>query len=277
MLLAAAALAPVTAWADPRVVYAAGDIAECRGHPPALSDAARTAALIPPGATVLVPGDTAYPFATAATLQACYEPTWGVNRATTIAVPGNHDYVNGSSDDFRTYFGVESRQNYFTRRLGDWLVIGLDSQLIGEALDREYEWLVATLDENANLRCTLALWHMPAFSSGLEHGPTRKMQRFWALLEERRAELVLNGHEHFYEAFDPLDSRGVPAADGMREFVVGTGGAHLYPAWNPFHVSRERLAKHGVLKLTLEDAGYSWQFIDTSGQVRDSGEASCRP
>jgi acid phosphatase type 7 len=275
--LAAAALAPVTASAAPSVVYAAGDIAECKGQPPALSNAARTAALLPPGATVLVPGDTAYPFATAATLQACYEPTWGVNRATTIAVPGNHDYVNGRSDDFRAYFGLESRENYFTRRLGDWLVIGLDSQLIGEALDREYEWLDATLKENANLRCTLALWHMPAFSSGLEHGPTPKMQRFWALLDERRAEFVLNGHEHFYEAFDPLDSRGVPTADGMREFVVGTGGAHLYPNWNPFHASRERLARHGVLKLTLGDGAYSWQFIDTSGRVLDSGEAGCRP
>jgi acid phosphatase type 7 len=275
--LAATVLAPVVASAAPLVVYAAGDIAECRGQPAALSEAARTAALLPPGAIVLVPGDTAYPFATAATLQACYEPTWGVNRATTIAVPGNHDYVNGRSDDFRAYFGVESRENYFTRRLGDWLVIGIDSQLIGEALDREYEWLDTTLKENANLHCTLALWHMPAFSSGLEHGPTPKMQRFWALLDERRAEFVLNGHEHFYEAFDPLDAKGVPAADGMREFVVGTGGAHLYPNWNPFHASRERLAGHGVLKLTLEDGAYSWQFIDTSGQVRDSGKASCRP
>ena len=82
---------PAPASAAPLVVYAAGDIAECRGKPPAESGAARTAKLIPPGATVLVPGDTAYPFATATTLQTCYEPTWGANRATTIAVPGNHD------------------------------------------------------------------------------------------------------------------------------------------------------------------------------------------
>jgi hypothetical protein len=39
---------------------------------------------------------------------------------------------------------------------------------------------------------------------------------------------VPNGHEHFYEAFDPL-TRQELAADGMREFVVGTGGARLYP------------------------------------------------
>ena len=128
-----------------------------------------------------------------------------------------------------------------------------------------------------DVRCTLAFWHMPVHSSGLEHGPTLKMQRFWALLDERRAEFVLNGHEHFYEAFDPLDSKGVPAADGMREFVVGTGGARLYPNWSPMHRSRVRLAAHGVLRLTLDDGTYAWQFIDTDGHVLDSGAASCRP
>jgi len=273
----AAALAPLSATAAPLVVYAAGDIAECKGRPPAESEAARTATLVPPGATVLVPGDTTYPYATTAALQACYEPTWGVHRATTIAVPGNHDYVDGRSDDFRAYFGVVSQENYFARRLGDWLVIGIDSQLIGGALDRQYEWLDATLRENADARCTLALWHMPAFSSGLEHGPTPKMQRFWALLDEHGVEFALNGHEHFYEAFGPLDSKGAAAADGMREFVVGTGGAHLYPVWNPFHTSKVRLARHGVLRLTLDDGTYSWQFIDTSGRALDAGEASCRP
>lgn len=278
LLLIICGFAPARTVAAPLVVYAAGDIAECRGKPADESSAARTARLVPVGATVLVPGDTAYPYGTAATYESCYGPTWGVHLAQTLAVPGNHDYPQGSSDDFRHYFGVGAgEQNYFVRRLGNWLVIGIDSQLIGEALDREYEWLAKTLEDNANVRCTLAFWHMPAFSSGFEHGPAVKMQRFWALLNDNRAEFVLNGHEHFYEAFDPLDSSGNPAANGMREFVVGTGGARLYPTWKPFHVSRERLARHGVLKLTLDDDAYQWQFIDTAGRVRDSGEARCRP
>lgn len=278
ILLIACCLAPARVAAAPLVVYAAGDIAECRGKPAQDSNAARTAALIPVGATVLVPGDTAYPYGTAATYEWCYGPTWGVHLANTLAVPGNHDYPKGSSDDFRRYFGIGAgEQNYFARRLGDWLVIGIDSQLIGEALDREYEWLAATLEDNAQVRCTLAFWHMPAFSSGFEHGSTLKMQRFWALLNDSHAEFVVNGHEHFYEAYDPLDSTGKAAEDGMREFVVGTGGARLYPAWKPYHISRERLARHGVLKLELDDGAYAWQFIDTAGRVRDSGEARCRP
>jgi hypothetical protein len=277
-LLLACSLATMSATAAPVVVYAAGDIAECRGRPAEESNAARTARLVPVGATVLVPGDTAYPYGTAETYESCYGPTWGVHLANTLAVPGNHDYPQDSSDDFRRYFGIgEGGRNYYAKRLGNWLVIGIDSQLAGEALDREYQWLATTLEDNAGVGCTLAFWHMPAFSSGFEHGPTLKMQRFWALLNDNRAEFVLNGHEHFYEAFDPLDSAGRPAEDGMREFVVGTGGARLYPTWKPLHASRKRLATHGVLKLTLDDDAYAWQFIDTNGRVRDFGEASCRP
>jgi 3',5'-cyclic AMP phosphodiesterase CpdA len=277
LVLLAAALLSAPANAAPVVVYAAGDIAECRGKPAAHSGAALTAKLVQPGAMVLIPGDTAYPFATSETLQSCYEPTWGAFRATTLVVPGNHDYVDGRSDDFRAYFGGGAAANgYFARRVGDWLVIGLDSEQVGGSLERQYAWLQATLRETSGVRCTLAFWHRPAFSSGIEHGSSEKMQRFWALLEGHGAEFVLNGHEHFYEAFGPLDGTGRDAADGMREFVVGTGGARLYPIWNPVHQSRVRHARHGVLKLTLDAGSYSWQFIDTRGRVLDAGEASCR-
>ena len=50
-------------------VYAAGDIADCGKSAAAESVAARTAGLIPPGATVFVLGDTTYPLATAAALK----------------------------------------------------------------------------------------------------------------------------------------------------------------------------------------------------------------
>jgi 3',5'-cyclic AMP phosphodiesterase CpdA len=277
LALLAAVLLSAPANAAPVVVYAAGDIAECRGKPAGVSSAALTAKLIQPGATVLVPGDSAYPFATSETLQSCYEPTWGAFRATTLAVPGNHDYVDGRSDDFRAYFGNgAAATGYFSRRVGEWQVIGLDSEQVGDSLERQYAWLQATLRETSAVRCTLAFWHRPAFSSGIEHGSSEKMQRFWALLERHGAEFVLNGHEHFYEAFGPLDATGREAPDGMREFVVGTGGARLYPIWKPVHQSRVRHARHGVLKLTLDAGSYSWQFIDTRGRVLDAGAAACR-
>jgi hypothetical protein len=258
-------------------VYAAGDIADCRDRPAAESVAARTAALIPPGATVLVLGDTTYPYATWAELQSCYGPTWGVHRATTIAVPGNHDYFDGRTDDFRAYFGTgAATAGYFARELDGWLVIGLDSHLTGESLDRQHAWLETTLAEHDDARCTLAMWHTPLFSSGLHRGDADHMRPFWQLLDRHGAEIVLNGHEHFYEAFEPLDAEGNRFAEGIRSFVVGTGGAQLRGFWRPPFASRARVLSHGVLRLSLDDGTFAWQFLDVDGRTADSGEARCR-
>ena len=270
-------LAALPAVAEPFVIYAAGDIAECRGRPADESDAARTSRLVPPGAPVLMLGDAAYPQATAETLASCYEPTWGVHRASTWAVPGNHDYVDGRVADFQAYFGAGADgATRFARRLGGWLVVGLDSQLTGESLDRQYDWLAETLRQHADAACILAAWHQPLFSSGFHRGSGRKLQRFWALLDSSRADLVLSGHEHFYEAFEPLDVDGHKVDEGLRQFVVGTGGARLFGFWRPPYRSRARIESHGVLELTLDLLSYSWRFIDVNGALRDAGAAACR-
>jgi hypothetical protein len=98
------------------------------------------------------------------------------------------------------------------------------------------------------------------------------------MLDEHNADLVLSGHEHFYEAFEPLDARGQRRGDGdgMRQFVVGTGGAKLYGFWRPPYASRARVLEFGVLQLTLEPDRYAWRFIDVDGRVRDAGAARCR-
>ena len=275
--LIALVLACASVNATPVEAYAAGDIADCRRVPANESAAYRTARLIPPGSPVLMLGDALYKYATAENFTTCYERTWGVHRATTLAVPGNHDYLAGRADDFQSYFGDGAAvQGHFARRLGAWLVIGLDSRPIPDDLDRQYAWLEATLEQNRDVRCTLAMWHEPLFSSGLHRGSGAHMQRFWALLERNGAEVVLNGHEHFYEAFDPLDADGRPVADGVREFVVGTGGAPLHWFWRPPYASRARILRHGVLHLTLREDDYSWEFIDVDGRVADPGSAPCR-
>ena len=258
-------------------VYAAGDITECRDGPARQSVAAQTAALIPPGATVLMLGDATYRDSTQQELQACYGPTWGVHRERTLAVPGNHDYIAGRIDDFVAYFGPGTGpQGHFARRLGDWLVIGLDSRDSLENLDQQYAWLEQTLAQHNDVRCALAMWHAPVFSSGLHRGQAGHMRRFFALLDAHGVDLTLHAHEHFYESFGPLDADGRRSRAGMRSFVVGTGGANLRGFWRPPYASRARLLRHGVLRLTLGDGAFAWDFIDVKGVVADSGAAGCR-
>jgi hypothetical protein len=269
-------------------VYAVGDIADCGHRAPADSMAARTSRLVPDGALVLGLGDMAYPLADAQTLAACYEPTWGRHRAATLATPGNHDYVRGSASGFLEYFGADAPHDggfiAQTRELTTgWRLIALDSNVDGSALQAQYEWLERYFAAEAQAPapqqgCLLVTWHAPLYSSGMHRGSGEQMRPFWKLIDRHGADLVLSGHEHFYERFDPLDAAGQAPGDGEapRQFVVGTGGARLYGFWKPPYRSEARVLEHGVLQLSLESGRYTWRFIDVDGRVRDAGVARCR-
>jgi hypothetical protein len=276
------AVAPWPTAAGTVDVYAVGDIADCADVEPAESAAARTGKLVPPGSLVLGLGDMAYPLATESQLAGCYEPTWGIHRDRTFAVAGNHDYVRGDTAAFRAYVRVPAVDPgfvaYSVELAPGWRFIALDSNVGADALQRELDWLGNALDDTMHDRCVIAAWHAPLFSSGLHRGSGAAMRPFWQLLDEHGADLVLNGHEHFYEAFEPRDAGGQvePEGKGPREFTVGTGGGRLYGFWRPPYASRARVLDHGVLRLALEPGRYTWAFIDVDGHIRAAGAAPCR-
>jgi hypothetical protein len=93
-----------------------------------------------------------------------------------------------------------------------------------------------------------------------------------------RVSVALTGHDHHYERFAPLNVLGeVEPARGIRFFVVGTGGARLYPAIFDVAGSEVRnAADWGLLKLTLHPADYDWEFLPAGKSgFRDAGHGSC--
>lgn len=277
ILALAALLLAAAPGANAVAVYAAGDIAECKKAPVEESGAAATMRLIPDDATVFVLGDSTYPFSDPKSIARCYQPTWGRFLAHTYAVPGNHDYIDNSAADFLHYFGSRNaKHTYFRARVGEWWVFGLDSNINGPALARQARWLKRELAAiEGDGRCIVALWHHALVSTGLHAGDGATMATAWLALDAAGADLVLSGHEHFYESFDPVDVKGTPKPDGIREFVVGTGGAALVD----FSLSsRHRVYArvHGVLELELESGHYEWRFRTVDGDVRDAGSATCR-
>jgi alkaline phosphatase len=276
LMLLVAILAPLAAAADDNVLYAVGDIADCRAgvrH----SAAARTTELVPAGATVLLLGDAVYPTGTAEKFAGCFAPTWGRHLDDTIAVPGNHEYYAAAGRGFYQYFGSHSgSEGYLSKVIGNWLVVGLNSNLAGEAMERQYAWFAALLQEKAkDSPCLLAFWHHPLFSSRRHGKGAEGMKRFWQLLEQDHADLILNGHEHFYEAFAPQTLAGAADPAGIREIIVGTGGGALDDTHGIAANSLVVRKQYGVLQLTLGDHGYAWRFIGVDGKVGDSGSASC--
>jgi hypothetical protein len=288
LALLAAAWPPASAAAGPGVtVYAAGDIAHCVHPDASWSGAAGTAALVSAGlaadprAAVLMLGDATYPRGTAAEFAGCYGPTWGKFKDRTWPAPGNHEYLTAGAAPYFNYFGVAAGRGYYSLKLGSWRVFSLDSNLAGAAQEAQLAWLRAELKRDP-ARCTLAYWHHPLYSSGM-HGNIARMKPAWQALYQAGAELVLSGHDHVYERFAPQDADGRrDDARGLRQFVVGTGGAFPTPMLWAQPNSEARDSNHdGVLKLVLGEDGYSWEFLPARvhngavGPAPDRGAGRC--
>lgn len=304
-LLLAASLAACTAPAltpapspDPRqpaqVVYAAGDIARCRHPDPRWSGAADTAAVVAaglaadPDAVVLTLGDHTYPIGTSAEFANCYGPTWGRFKDRTWPSPGNHEYYTKGALPYFAYFGERAGRGYYSLRLGQWRIISLDSNLGPAPHAAQLAWLKEELASAAaadagsgTTPCTLAFWHHPLYSSG-GHGSMPKMKDAWALLHAAGAELVLSGHDHDYERFAPQDAQGRRDPAGMRQFVVGTGGAYATPFLRiRAHSEARDASRNAVLRLRLYAGGYDWELLEATpptlpnASPPDRGSAAC--
>lgn len=260
---------------DDPVLVGAGDIAECGS-----TGAAATAGVLDTiDGTVFTVGDHAYRAGTTEEFRNCYDPTWGRHKARTRPASGNHEYRSTDGAPYYAYFGEragEPGKGYYSYDLGAWHIVALNSNIAVEAGSAQGQWLRADLAAH-NTTCTLAYWHVPLFSSG-HHGDTPAMRAFWRVLYEFGVDVIVNGHDHDYERFTPQDPDGkADATRGIREFVVGTGGAHLRKIHGQ-HVNSEicDASTWGELKLTLHPTSYEWEFIPvTSGAFHDAGSAEC--
>jgi hypothetical protein len=260
----------------PPVIAAAGDIAKCSSAAQDEATGALLGAL--PEATVLTLGDNAYPDGTATDFANCYNPSWGPYKDRTRPSPGNHDYHTIDAAGYFGYFGDLAGPpglGYYSFDIGAWHVISLNSEAPADEGSAQLAWLREDLAANPTA-CTLAYWHHPVFSSG-RHGNSSRMRTVWGVLDAAGADVALVAHDHMYERFAPQTSTGVADPNGIRSFVVGTGGAELYT----FETIRDNSEVReqdtwGVLKMTLHADGYDWEFVPIAGQTfTDAGSAKC--
>src|ERR1700674_5568274 len=262
------------------VLIGAGDIADCTD----LSGAEATAKLLEanPG-TVMALGDLAYPDGTAENFK-CYNKTWGRVKDRTRPAVGNHEFHSLGATYYFQYFGAaagDPKTGYYSYDLGSWHIVVLNSECteVGGcgAGSHEEKWLRADLSAHPS-GCTLAYFHKPRFSSGLNHGNDPEVGAFWQALYDFNAELIVNGHDHDYERFAPQDpNANADPKRGIREFVVGSGGKNLreFGTQKPNSEVRNN-DTYGVLKLSLKPTGYDWKFIPQAGKTfTDSGSGSC--
>lgn len=285
-------------------LYVAGDIADCRKRPASESMAMRTADLIAQQlqqdkvndkastksntkaelksetqSYVLTLGDNTYPIGNPDEFSDCYEPSWGQFKKLTLPSPGNHDYGVPKALGYFNYFGDlagPERRGYYAKRVGNWLLLSLNSNIDGNAMQAQMSWLKQQLDQS-KASCTLAFWHHPVFSSG-GHGNNDIMLPAWKLLVQAKADLVLASHDHHYERFAAINGENQrDDKAGIVSFVVGTGGAKLSPMFlQKEHSQISDNNTHGVLKLVLKEKSYEWEFLPVEGQkLKDKGNGLC--
>lgn len=265
------------------VLVGAGDIASCTSE----GDEATATLLDTVDGVVFTLGDHAYEAGTSIEFEACYAPSWGRHRARTRPAPGNHDYLTPAAAGYFAYFGGQAGpagRGYYSYEVGGWRIIALNSNCgepgvggCGPGSPQE-RWLRAELADRP-AACTLAYWHHPRFSSAPAGGEPA-VAAFWEALHEHAADVVLGGHDHFYERFAPQTPAGAPdPVRGIRQFIVGTGGAsrHRFEGRPAANSEVRNDETHGVLQLSLRPDGYEWRFLPVAGAAfTDSGEARCR-
>ena len=183
-----------------------------------------------------------------------------VNRLTTEAglpyflAPGNHDVTSagalgdpGRKEGVGNYLAAMEQlipPDGSTRRLagyptyafgyGNTFFLALDSNIAEDAV--QYDWARAQLEglDRTRFPHVMVIFHHPVFSSGPHGGaiverPAAVFREFWLPMFRRyRVNLLVTGHEHFYEHWVERyrDSTGVTRR--MDQLVTGGGGAPLY-------------------------------------------------
>src|SRR5580704_8148526 len=218
------------------------------------------------------------------------------NPTTGVVVSQPAPQQDGQAGDFG-----QTGNGWYSYNLGNWHLISLNIECADEPggcsttgswFASETKWLTRDLNEDHS-RCTLAYWHQPTFSSTADPWTSDSAEgqtadAWWQLLYAHRATLILNGHDHVYSRFAPMDPAGnADPRHGIREFIIGTGGESLdtaLPSSTP-NLQAWSDQYYGVMKLKLYPEGYSWDYesalesptapAGTPPTYSDTGYSSC--
>jgi len=200
-----------------------------------------------------------------------------LHRVPAYLVPGNHDW----NDDLglEPYFGnwfLPGAENYWSFDYGPVHFVGLDSEMgiLETGPGSMVEWLEADLAA-ADKPWTIAIWHHPVLTGHDDRvGHLLMILRAIPVLQEHGVDLVLVGHDHFYQRFQRLRfEEGVAVADpaGFGYVISGGGGRGLYDV-EPHELDVARFERHHFLFVEADRTRSRGRAIADDGEVLDEFE-----
>jgi len=291
-------------------VVMAADIAERGRTNYARDNASLIANHTPAVAAVVLGGDNerfaGLPFTSLlADYTSYYQPATQANfgQFDAIAFPGlgNHEYNEAGAKGYFDYFAARMDairalptyhgeiatpgKAYYSFDLNGWHFVNLNSNcsaVVGgcAAGSPQELWLRDDLAAHVE-QPIVAVWHAPRYACGGGHADDTDMQAFWADLVDAGADFVFNGHNHYYQRWQPLDKSAPEAAldatGGLAEIVAGSYGVSPHTVCTTVDA---RVAKQaggadgmGVFFLTLgSDGSYAFEYrLRKDGSRFDSG------
>lgn len=174
-----------------------------------------------------------------------------------FAALGNHD---STSSRFYKPFNMDGRR-YYNYKRDDVEFFALDSNYMDP---EQLNWLREQL-KRSNSKWKICYFHHPLYSDGKKHGPDLDLRRLLEpLFIETGVNVVLTGHEHFYERVKPKN--------GITYFVLGNSGE-----LRPHNLRRsEDVAKgfdtdQSFALMEVSGDELHFQVIARSGQTVDNG------
>jgi tetratricopeptide (TPR) repeat protein len=205
---------------------------------------------------------------------------WGRFKDVTNPTLGNHEYAGTDAPGYFYYWDNVPR--FYSFDAHGWHFVTIDSNSRFGGTDpgtEQFEWLRQELT-TSDAACTVVFLHHPVWSIGTQ-GSTERLEAVWDLMVGTGVDIVLAGHDHNYQRWQPLDAAGAPHPAGPTHFVAGAGGHGV----RPFGSSDARVVygadtyqnpdTRGALRFALDADRAVFEYVTVEGLTLDSGAVDC--
>jgi hypothetical protein len=166
-------------------------------------------------------------------------------------------------DHYRLLMAYPGNELYFSFDYGPIHFTVLNSEVAWQYGPEtpQTQWLMADMAAMEQ-PYRIVMFHMPPYTSGSGNPNNMLIRQHWCpIFRQHHVQMVINGHQHFYQRCEP--------GDGIVYVITGGGGAGLYyPDYDSSYVVSAHRAHH-FLWLQVQPDSITVTAIDTSDSVLD--------